>query len=154
MGSNPWRFCDSVVSNQLRHRYKLSISSSSLAYIWNVIRAANRYFQNAAIPEGPACGNTSYDVSPHSIYRRILVKTILTWSHRDYFIWGLLIIVICSCTKMTNNKKLDIFFFFLSAKAAHPSWWRYAEWCFSHQTRYRHHGLKHELKWPTTLFIT
>jgi hypothetical protein len=40
--------------------------------------AANRYFQNAAIQEGPACGNTSYDVSPHSVYRRILVKTILT----------------------------------------------------------------------------
>ncbi len=48
MGSNPWPFHDSLVSNQLRHRYKLSIAS--LAYIWNVIRGSKLIF--------PKCGDT------------------------------------------------------------------------------------------------
>jgi hypothetical protein len=41
-------------------------------------RAAISYFQNAARHGGPAGGDTSYDGLPHSIYRRILIKTILT----------------------------------------------------------------------------
>ncbi len=45
---------------------------------WIERRAANGYIQNAAIHGGPAGGDTSYDVSPLSIYRRIVIKTILT----------------------------------------------------------------------------
>jgi hypothetical protein len=28
---------------------------------------------------GPACGNTSFDVLPHFVHRRILIKSIPTW---------------------------------------------------------------------------
>jgi hypothetical protein len=43
---------------------------------------ANQYFQNTAIQGDPACSNTSYDASPHFIYRRIVKKAILTYYPR------------------------------------------------------------------------
>ncbi len=79
---NPWLFRGVQVPNPLRHKYKLSWASSPLAFIMfsyrRERRASNWYIQNAAKRGGPAGGDTSFDVSPHSMYRRIVIKTIPT----------------------------------------------------------------------------
>ncbi len=98
MGSNPWRFHDSLESNQLRRRYKLPIASSSLAYIWNVISGSKSRFPKCGYTGGPGVLQyiiwciAAFDISPHPckdhshVKRYVMVTAQLEelWSPTSY----------------------------------------------------------------------